>query len=380
MKQQRITTGATTAFDASTINPKLISLKEFILVSFNQHYSDGGVLNKDWLDGVVSKFNNRPSNETSDKEIYFVPFVKDYIEGSKERINPSTGRIISPRTIQKYNTTLSRLEEFQEKEKVVLKIWDIDLAFHRAFLSFLKIEGQYGATTISKYIDQIKSFCKEAKTIGLKVSPEFEHRNFTARREKPIDVYLNELEIDLIFKADFTSNPRLNNVRQLMLIGLWTGLRISDLRKIHEHNFTDNQIEIVDSVKTGGTIRIPIHPHIKSVLNENNGELPKVISDVKFNLYMKEVCEKVGINQMVMGSKMNPEKKRKEKGYYPKYQLVSSHTNRRSFATNLYGKLPNQTIMAITNHKSEQQFIKYIKTTQEEHFEKVKELWSTNMD
>jgi hypothetical protein len=95
---------------------------------------------------------------------------------------------------------------------------------------------------------------------------------------------------------------------------------------------------------------------------------------------MKELCKKVGIDQTVMGGKMNPETRRKDKGYYPKYELITTHTNRRSFATNLYGKLPNQTIMAITNHKSEQQFIKYVKTTQEEHFEKLQDYWNTKAD
>lgn len=378
VKQQRVTTGANTRADEITINPALISLKEFILQEYNLHYADGGSFNKDWLNKVITKFNNRPADEFSNHEVYFVPFVEKYIEESKTRVNPTTGKVISPRTIQKYKTTVERLKEFQNREKEILKIWDIDLAFHRAFLSFLKVEGNYGGTTISKYIDQIKNFCREAKTLGLKVSPEFEHRSFTARREKPMDVYLNEEEIDLIYNADFSKNTRLNNTRQLMIIGLWTGLRISDLKRIHEFNFSENKIQIVDSYKTGGFINIPIHKHVKGVLGENTGELPKVISNAKFNLYMKELCKEVGIDQTVMGSKMNPETKRKEKGYYPKYELVTTHTNRRSFATNLYGKLPNQTIMAITNHKSEQQFNKYIKTTNEEHFEKLQEYWNAD--
>lgn len=108
-------------------------------------------------------------------------------------------------------------------------------------------------------------------------------------------------------------------------------------------------------------------------MKENNGELPKIVSAQKFNKYIKEVCEEVGIGQEVMGKKMDPDTKRKKKGYYPKYALISSHTFRRSFATNLYGKLPNQTIMAITGQKSEQQFIKYVKTTHDEHVEKDRE-------
>ncbi|MBW8245132.1 site-specific integrase [Muricauda oceani] len=292
MKQQRITTGAANQVEVASINPKLQELKDFLLVSYNEHFANGGVFNKDWLDRIVAKFNNRPFDESENKEIYFVPFVSNYIEESKNRLNPNTGRLIDHKTIQKYQTTLKRLEEFQNKEGVILKLWDIDLEFHTAFLKFLRIDGNYSNTTCNKYISQVKGFCREAKSMGLKVSPEVEHRDFTVRREKPIDVYLNEREIESIFNADFKGNDRLNNVRQLMIIGLWTGLRISDLKKIHEFNFTEDKIEILDSVKTGGYIHIPIHSQIKAVLSENNGELPRVISDVKFNLYMKEVCWK----------------------------------------------------------------------------------------
>ncbi|WJJ96336.1 tyrosine-type recombinase/integrase [Algibacter luteus] len=377
-KQQRVTLGIETKADELDLTKKLRNLKEFIINSYTAHYSDGGVIDKKWLDKTILKFNNRPQDESSNHEIYFVPFVKKYIEESKTRINPRTTKIISPKTIQKYQTTLKRLIEFEEREQIILKIWDIDLAFHKSFLSFLKIDGNYGGTTISKYIDQIKNFCREAKTIGLKVSPEFEHRSFTAKRDKPLDVYLNEVEINKIFDADFKDNDRLNNVRQLMIIGLWSGLRISDLKRIHEFNINENEIQIVDSVKTDVFIKIPIHNHVRAIIDENDGQLPRMISDVKFNKYMKEVCKEVGITQIVMGNKMNPKTKRKERGYYPKYELVSSHTNRRSFASNLYGKLPNQTIMSITGHISEQQFIKYVKTTQDEHIAMVQDLWEQN--
>jgi integrase len=68
-------------------------------------------------------------------------------------------------------------------------------------------------------------------------------------------------------------------------------------------------------------------------------------------------------------------KNRKDFGTYPKHELITSHTCRRSFASNLYGKLPNMTIMAITGHKTETQFLKYIKITPTENAEKLKEYW-----
>jgi len=66
---------------------------------------------------------------------------------------------------------------------------------------------------------------------------------------------------------------------------------------------------------------------------------------------------------------------RKETGVFRKCELVSSHTCRRSFATNLYGKLPNKVIMAITGHTTETQFLSYIKTTNEEFAEILGDLW-----
>ena len=53
-------------------------------------------------------------------------------------------------------------------------------------------------------------------------------------------------------------------------------------------------------------------------------------------------------------------KKRKIDGIYQKWELISSHVCRRSFATNLYGKLPTSLIMQITAHSSEKMLLNYI--------------------
>ena len=117
-----------------------------------------------------------------------------------------------------------------------------------------------------------------------------------------------------------------------------------------------------------------MHPQVKAILEKHNG-FPRKISDQKFNLHIKDVCKEAGFTQMVEGSLINPKTKRKEKGVFPKYKLVSSHICRRSFASNLYGKIPNMTIMAITGHQTEAQFLKYIKITPKENAKKLQEFW-----
>ncbi len=60
-----------------------------------------------------------------------------------------------------------------------------------------------------------------------------------------------------------------------------------------------------------------------------------------------------------------------------KWKLVSSHTARRSFATNLYkSNFPAISIMKITGHKTEKAFLKYIKVTPEEHAKLLAEHWN----
>ena len=87
----------------------------------------------------------------------------------------------------------------------------------------------------------------------------------------------------------------------------------------------------------------------------------------KFNKYIKIICEIAEVNQMTEGAivkvieegKGNKEK-RKINGIYPKWQLMSSHVCRRSFATNLYGILPTPLIMQVTAHSSEKMLLNYI--------------------
>ena len=141
-----------------------------------------------------------------------------------------------------------------------------------------------------------------------------------------------------------------------------------------------NTIIISETEKTGATIEIPIHQQVKEILAKRNGQFPKIISSQKFNDYIKDVCQLAGITEMTLGNIKNSKTNRKEKGYYPKYKLISSHSARRSFATNHYGKLPDHTIMAITTHKSHSQFMKYIKTTQQEHIEQVAKYWEQQDD
>ena len=104
--------------------------------------------------------------------------------------------------------------------------------------------------------------------------------------------------------------------------------------------------------------------------------MPTPLTDQYFNKLIKEVGKEVGFTDKMEGDLMNPKTKRKERGVYEKWQLISSHTCRRSFATNLYlMNFPTLSIMKITGHTTEASFLKYIKVTPKEHAEKLLAHW-----
>lgn len=102
----------------------------------------------------------------------------------------------------------------------------------------------------------------------------------------------------------------------------------------------------------------------------------KKVSYYTIHTYIKKICELVGINKVVKGSLINPKTRRKETGMFPKYKLVSSHTCRRSFATNMYlMNFPTLSIMQITGHTTEKSFLKYIMVIPKEHADKLLAHW-----
>ena len=365
-----------TADDTSKddINNKLSELEKFIFDEFNSDNSKGEFIDKHWLRKKIAKFFNRPVDETAIDEVFFIPFMETFIKNAPTRIIKGKNKAIAKGTITKYNTTQRKLEEYEKRFKTKLKFTDLDLTFYDRFVNFLSQEQKINLGTIGNYIGTLKTIARDAKLKGLPVHPHIEHPNFFVPKITADSIYLNDDEINKIFNHDFKGVERLENTRDLFIIGLRTGLRISDFLRLKDTNIKNGYIEI-ETQKTGQTVTIPLHKQVKAILEKRNG-FPRAISDQKFNEHVKDLCEVAGFKEKVHGSKINKKTKRKEEGLYNKYELVTSHICRRSFATNLYGKLDNLTIMGITGHQTETQFLKYIKITNTEKAEKLKDYWN----
>jgi integrase len=125
--------------------------------------------------------------------------------------------------------------------------------------------------------------------------------------------------------------------------------------------------------KTGARMQIPLLQKVKGILFKRQGEFPRKISDVNLNLYIKEVCKIAGIDEMVYNGKVmtivrddKSKITRKVFGEFPKYELVTSHIGRKSFASNFYEKIPITYLLNFTGHTTERQLLTYINKTDAE--------------
>lgn len=105
---------------------------------------------------------------------------------------------------------------------------------------------------------------------------------------------------------------------------------------------------------------------MRLILEKYDYELPKLPSNQKFNDYIKEVAKLAKINEPIYSDKQKGDFSFKKT--VPKWELVTSHTARRSFATNAFiAGVPTISIMKITGHKTESSFMKYIKISDKEN-------------
>lgn len=377
----------TSEMDYEMANTKLKDLEAFIHKELQLTKLDEVAINNKWLKEKISTFFNRETaNPDIDNRVFVVNYTKQFIEEARTK-KSKRNTPIKPRTIQHYQTTLNKIVEFEVHTGKRLKLMDLDLKFHAKFVHFLETIQYLNPNTIGGYIDDIKLFCSNADKKQYQVSKDYRLSEFYTPTNATMDIYLNEAEIGKIYSTHFAQDY-LDNARDWLIIGVWTGLRVSDLLKLEADDIKEGFIYNTNE-KTEYPAIIPIHPQVRAILDKRQGQFPRKISDQRFNSYIKEVCKLAGITEKITGAKMDgltievDGKKetihRKQKKVYSKYELVSSHICRRSFATNLYGKIDTLTIMKITGHKTESQFLKYIKITPREYAEKLMSHWNTYM-
>jgi len=366
------------AKSSNLVNEKLLKLKSEILIRYNEDYTRGQIINSIWLKRVISNVFDRPHDENSlicqDKYLYFTDFCKYWLKDKSAKWKVNSKEYIGKSLLAQYEKFVDVFCEFEKtlESKIVLKDMSVDDFYE--FANYLESAG-YNPKTIERQIGRMKFFCLRCDEESIKISPAFRQRIYIDKDDEFDGIYLTEDEVMKIYNKDFSFDEKLQIAKENLLIGVFTGLRKSDyLSNLDLSNIDENYITITTQ-KTKTKVVIPIHWVIKEIISSRFGQLPPKMNEYEFGKAIKTIGMLCEFDEVVFGKKWNQKKKRKEKGYFKRYELFTTHICRRSMASNLYGKIPDDAILSILGWSNSAMLQRYNQTTKKQHADKLMNYW-----
>ena len=324
-------------------------------------------------------------------------FVVNYIKGIED------GEV---RTTKKERYAKESVKNWGQFRRVFLDFyairpfcWDeINESLVDRYISYLE-SLDYMKYTIDKHISLFKTIIGVAErqrlhtnhiACSLLKSPQIKEE------DKAKEIYLTKDELKALYEMPL--NGFEEQVRDVFLIGCFTALRYSDYSRIEKSNIgvthSGTKVIRLRQEKTAGIVVIPIlDDRLEALLKKYDYNIPK-IWDQNLNRTIKEICKRLSDSVSSLQKKertvltlkeRRAEQEAKKKGVtlyeydeqgYPlkeRWQLVSSHTARRSCITNMYlsHKFTVPQMMSVSGHKTEAMFYKYVKLSLDEYADSV---------
>ncbi|HOZ29584.1 MAG TPA: phage integrase SAM-like domain-containing protein [Bacteroidales bacterium] len=368
--------------ELKNLDVKLNNLKAKLYNLVNDAISNSEKITGDWLqkqiDIQAGKFIPEVEEQQRIEQSRIINSIDQYI---KKPVKDQLKRVNS--TLGKYRTLKIKIHDFETYKKKQYFVKDVNIKFRDDFTEYLTTVQQLSENTTGRYLRALKTICLDAKVRGIETHPQLEV--VTGISETAHKIFLSFDEIETISKKEFIRTA-LDNARDWLVIGCYIGQRVGDLLNLTSKNIVyKDGLHLIElkQQKTGKSVIIPIVEPVQNILNKRDGNFPEKISSVKFNEHIKDVAKESGINEIVEGAKMIEVQDGKNKiyrkiiGKYEKWELVTSHICRRSFATNYYGEMITSLIINITGHSTESQYLEYVGKPPIDHARQIAEYFNS---
>lgn len=343
-----------------------------------QDISQGGkvrVTQEMFKDQIYRNVISIDKPERGEKQISLLEFMDTFIHDSERGIRLKEDQYrIEENSIKPYRTTRLHFDNFQKRIGKKFSLLSFDQNLHDEFSSYLIEDLELAKNAHSKYIMVLSQVIKYAVKKKLFPAAKLHEIKFNTRREASDNIFLTEDELQLFMNLKDFKCEQDEHVRDIFILGCYTGLRFSNYSKLNLDYIKDDIITTVQ-VKTKKRVSIPIHKHVKSIIEKYNGVLPPCPTNQEFNRTLKELGQRIPelhvpfAKQITRNRQLNVVESMK-------WENLCTHTARRSFCTNMYLLgVPVLTIMAISGHKTEKSFLTYIKASGLQHAQLMKKHW-----
>lgn len=330
-------------------------------------------------------------------------YIKDVSSGGRQT---DKGTNYSPNTVKAIKTALNQFKNFCAYKKREYNFNDIDMQFYYDYTAYLKseikdrkgnvIKKAYNVNSTGKCVKQLKVIMFTAESEGLHLNNVWKDKKFKGTRIEVDSIYLTREDLKKIQDADLSKfGVGHQYARDIFMVGVWTAQRVSDYNHIEKsqiETYTKRWIEDVPDPehpgetkpeirtkevtvlnirqqKTGAQVSIPVSSECKAIFEKYDYNMPR-LEDQVINRYMKDICRAAGLTEeveIVETTGGNPVRVRK-----PKYDLVHTHTARRTGATLMYlSGMDVYDIIKVTGHTSPVMLKKYIKADKLEVVDKI---------
>ncbi len=321
-------------------------------------------------------------------------FRKDIKSGARLT---DKGTLYAPGTVNAINQACERLKKFETAKKHIYDFDEIDLKFYNEYTAYLKKQN-YAINTTGKCIKVLKQIMALAESEGYHSNSKFKDTRFKGTRVEVDNIYLTRDDLAAIMAIeDDKLTPAEKFSRDIFMVGVWTAQRVSDYNNIQKDDIQTIKKRWIEDVpdpehpgetkaeirtreityinirqqKTGAKVAIPCSTQLKSILEKYDYQIPHQAEAV-LNRDLKELGKLAGLTEKVEIENTKGGKSTIEK--IPKFDLIHSHTARRTGATLMYlAGMDIYDIMKITGHSTPVMLKKYIKADQLEVVEKITE-------
>jgi len=347
----------TRRFKDDDLNSKMLDIEKAIIAIIKEN--DPLKLNSKQFSELINERLTGPIK----KETLFFEYYEVYFEYAC--------KITTRRRAQTIRTTINKIKDFMPD----LTFEKVDRQFFRDFLQYCN-DHDFGVNYIGSIVRDLKRIMNYATENEDNTNMAF--KSFKKPIEDVYNIYLSEAEVQKIYELDINETSvlklwktpptkerpasmvkALERARKLFVIGCWSGLRVENYLDIDPDIQVNLETGFLHAIanKNGPKLRIPLHRLVREITE--SGEWPLPISAQKLNEHIKKLGELAGINETVIYSKTKGGKR--VKYAKKKYEMMVTHTARRSFASNLLiAGVPMQFIMAVTGHETESSFKKYV--------------------
>ncbi|MGV6816182.1 MAG: phage integrase SAM-like domain-containing protein [Thiotrichales bacterium] len=357
---------------AQVINSKLDRIERAAREQYEILAAKSGYVSFDELRESISIATAKQKSGNSFFDYFYGPFTK-----WKENTPGFSNSSIKP-----YNSGVANLRKFCDFKKMEdLDFSEINGRLWKEVEEYLLKRG-FANSYIRKNLSKIRSVIRRAVSEGVAKRIQVDDLKTQTEEGQSTEIALDEDELKSLYDLDLRDDKRLERVRDVFICACKTGLRYSDFNKINRDHIQSVRgytflVVLPQKSRSGKLAYIPMSSTLNEILDKYGGSLP-VISGQKMNDYIKEVaaiCEplQTEINRVrFIGGKMDSDR-------VPKWTMVSTHTGRRTFATNAYlSGMPTIQIRSITGHSSDEMLEKYIRATSQQMALRAAALMASN--